>query len=300
MPAALAHTPADLERILIRRAHADHFGLAADLVAVSGAQVWTHPWNTPALADYTADRAQRVAFYADVLRRAAVPAGVMVALRRATQGVNRFAQPVAVDAALTDGDSLRLAGRSWQVLHTPGHTAGLICLYEPQSRTLLSSDHLLADISSNPLIEPPPPGHRERPRSLALYRASLQRIAALNAARALPGHGPAIADVAALVARRLAFHQERLAQVLDALRSGARTTWDVVQRLFPDREPLDTFLAVSEVIGHLDLLEMEGQIQGEVVDGVIRWTIVAHARSAGSEPNKETPVEHTKNSRPGG
>lgn len=263
----------DLERIVVSHAHVDHFGLAAELVAASGAQVLTHRWNPPSMGEYEADRDRRVAFYAELLRQAAVPGEMMVAVGQATRGVNRFAQPVAVDGTLDEGDILRLAGRDWQVLHTPGHAAGLICLYEPASRTLLSSDHLLADISSNPLVEPPLPGETERPRSLALYRASLQRVAALDPARALPSHGPVIHDVAGLVRQRLEFHEQRMERVLDAVRQGAHTTWEVTQALFPGRSPIETFLALSEVIGHLDLLEVEGSLQGEWVAGVIRWQL---------------------------
>jgi glyoxylase-like metal-dependent hydrolase (beta-lactamase superfamily II) len=264
----------DLERIVVTHAHADHFGLAANLAAASGAQVLTHPWNLPALGDYHADRDRRIAFYAGMLRQAAVPEEIMRAVGRATRSVDRYARPVAVDRTVDEGDTVRLAGRDWQVLHTPGHAAGLICLYEPASRTLLSSDHLLADISSNPVVEPPPPGHTERLRSLALYTKSLQRVAAMEIDRALPSHGPVIQDVAGLVRQRLAFHQRRMARVLDALRSGARTTWDVTHALFPNLSPLDIFLAVSEIIGHLDLLEMEGRIAGEEANGVILWRLL--------------------------
>ena len=72
--AVLGIRPAQLERILVTHAHVDHFGLAAQLVAASGAQVWTHPWNVPALADYEADRERTTSFYAGLLRRAAIPA----------------------------------------------------------------------------------------------------------------------------------------------------------------------------------------------------------------------------------
>jgi glyoxylase-like metal-dependent hydrolase (beta-lactamase superfamily II) len=273
--AVLDHTLDDLDRIIVTHAHVDHFGLAADLVDVSGAQVWTHSWNIRTLGDYQADRAHRLAFYADLLRQAAVPADILSAVGQATQGVNRFSRPVSVDVTLQEGDTLRLADLNWQVLHTPGHAAGLICLYEPTSRTLLSSDHLLADISSNPVVEPPPPGRVERPRSLALYKESLQRVAAMEIERALPSHGPVIYDVTGLVKERLSFHQQRMIRVLDAVQQGASTTWDVTNAIFPDRSPLDTFLAVSEVIGHLDLLEMEGKIRGEQVNGVIRWQVLA-------------------------
>lgn len=259
--ARLGYAVADVQRIVVTHAHVDHFGLAAELQAASGAEVVTHPWNVEALADYAGDRERRTAFYAELFQHAAVPPEILAAMYEATRAVNRFAAPVAVDRTVEEGDPLLLAGRRWRVLHTPGHAAGLVCLYEPEGGILLSSDHLLADISSNPVVEPPPPGHSERLRSLALYRQSLQRVAALEIARALPSHGPIIDDVGGLVARRLAFHQRRLDRILEALRAGARTTWDVTLPLFPGRSPLDTFLAVSEVIGHLDILEMEGYIE---------------------------------------
>jgi glyoxylase-like metal-dependent hydrolase (beta-lactamase superfamily II) len=283
----LGYSVTELDRVLITHAHADHFGLAADLVAASKAQVMTHPWNISTLGDYAQDRDRRLDFYARLLRQAAVPTGILQAVGQATRGVNRFARPIAVDGTIDEGDSLQLAGRTWQVLHTPGHAAGLICLYEPTSRTLLSSDHLLADISSNPVVEPPPPGQTERLLSLALYRQSLQRVATLDAVRALPSHGPVIHDVAGLVGRRLDFHQQRVARVLDALHSGAQTTWDVTHSLFPDRSPLDTFLAVSEVIGHLDLLEMEGRIVGEENRGVIFWKLLPDLGKKPEEHQRE-------------
>jgi len=271
--AALGYAPTQLERIVLSHTHVDHVGLAADLLDASGAQVLTHPWNVERLSDFDADREQTVAFYVDLLRCSAVPAEVLTAVGWVTKGMKNFARPVAVSATLDEGQTIRLAGRDWQVLHTPGHSAGLICFYEPQSRTLLSGDHLLADISSNPVVEPPPPGQAERLCSLAAYRDSLRRVAAMEIALALPSHGPAIADVAGLVAQRLGFHEQRLAQVLAALRNGARTTWDVVDTLFPNRSPLDTFLAVSEVIGHLDVLEMEGKIRSDVLDGITQWSL---------------------------
>jgi glyoxylase-like metal-dependent hydrolase (beta-lactamase superfamily II) len=270
--AALGYTPAQLERIILSHAHVDHVGLAADLVDASGAQVLTHPWNAAQLSDCAADRDRTVAFYADLLRCSAVPVEMLAAVGWATKGMKSFTRPVDVSATLDEGQITRLTGRDWQVLHTPGHSAGLICLYEPQSRLLLSSDHLLADISSNPVVEPPPPGQAERLCSLAAYRDSLRRVAAMDIALALPSHGPAIADVASLVAQRLAFHEQRLAQVLAALSDGARTTWDVVHILFPNRSPLETFLAVSEVVGHLDLLAMEGKIGSNIQDGIMQWS----------------------------
>jgi glyoxylase-like metal-dependent hydrolase (beta-lactamase superfamily II) len=126
--AKLGYAVADLDRIVVTHAHVDHFGLLADLVSVSGSEVLTHPWNVPSLSDYAVDRERRVAFYAGLLRQAAVPEEVMRSVGQVTQGMRRFALPTAVDVTLDEGDSVRMAGRDWQVLHTPGHAAGLICL----------------------------------------------------------------------------------------------------------------------------------------------------------------------------
>lgn len=272
--ARLGYRLPDLGRILITHAHADHFGLAADLVSESRAEVWAHPWNITSLANSDQHRKLRISFYAELMQRAAVPAEIIAAVGRATGNVNRYAQPVAVDTTLQEGDTLFMADREWQVLHTPGHSTGLVCFYEPTSRTLLSSDHLLADISSNPVVEPAPPGESQRPRSLALYRQSLERVAAMKIDRALPSHGPIIHDVSGLVRQRLAFHQRRMERVLEALRQGAKTTWDVTQALFPGLSPLDTFLAISEAIGHLELLELEGAISSCNTGDVIVWSLV--------------------------
>lgn len=273
--AQLGYGPADLERIVVTHAHVDHFGLARDLADTSGAEVWTHPWNVAALGNFVADREERVRFYGQLLSEAAVPLEVMQAVGSITAGMTAFSRPVAVTRTLDEGATVRLAGRDWQVLHTPGHASGLICLYEPESGTLLSSDHLLAGISSNPVVEPPPPGETERPRSLVLYRQSLRRVAAMGLSVALPSHGPAIYDIAGLVAKRMAFHERRLERVVEALRAGAQTTWEVTELLFPGRPPLDTFLAVSEVVGHLDVLEIEGRIAAERRGGSLAWRPLA-------------------------
>ena len=50
--AALGHSVHDVRRIVVTHAHADHYGLAANIAAESGAQVLTHPFNRPTLQAY--------------------------------------------------------------------------------------------------------------------------------------------------------------------------------------------------------------------------------------------------------
>lgn len=50
-----------------------------------------------------------------------------------------------VDIKLVDGDSISLGNLNLQVIHTPGHTMGSICLYEPKSKALFSGDTIFVD-----------------------------------------------------------------------------------------------------------------------------------------------------------
>jgi glyoxylase-like metal-dependent hydrolase (beta-lactamase superfamily II) len=158
-------------------------------------------------------------------------------------------------------------------LHTPGHSSGVVCLYEPESRVLLSNDHLLRDISSNPLVEPPPPGRTEKLRSLVEYVAQLRRVAAMDVRIAWPGHGEPIHDVAELVRQREAFHQQRAGRIVELLNGSELTAYQVARLLFPRLDPMNFFLAISEVLGHLELLEAEGRITSARRADVVMWQI---------------------------
>jgi glyoxylase-like metal-dependent hydrolase (beta-lactamase superfamily II) len=54
-------------------------------------------------------------------------------------------QPVAaytVDQALSDDDTLHLGDTEWEVIATPGHTQGHLCLWQPEDRILAVGDAL--------------------------------------------------------------------------------------------------------------------------------------------------------------
>jgi predicted transcriptional regulator len=70
--------------------------------------------------------------------------------------------------------------------------------------------------------------------------------------------------VEGVVAVRLAFHHERGERILKILGRRERTVYQISKVLFPDLDPINRFLAVSEVIGHLDWLEERGQVESRM------------------------------------
>jgi glyoxylase-like metal-dependent hydrolase (beta-lactamase superfamily II) len=91
--------------------------------------------------------------------------------------------PASITRRLADGDVIDLGDRSFEVLHTPGHSPGSICLWEAASGTLLSGDVI---VDGEPLLD-------ELPRSSpADFAVSLCRLADLPMQVVFAGHGPVI------------------------------------------------------------------------------------------------------------
>ena len=90
-----------------------------------------------------------------------------------------------VDKVLLDGDAIDLGGLTLEVLHTPGHTKGSICLYEPVSRTMFTGDSVFADAVGRTDLKSGSPVELE---------ASVRRLAEFHdkkgISRIYPGHGP--------------------------------------------------------------------------------------------------------------
>ena len=263
----------DIRRIVVTHAHVDHYGLAAQIIAESGAQVLSHSRNRSRLIDYDGEEERQSEFYRAAFLANGVPPDQIDRLAKGMRSMTKDADSIPAESfvPLEDGDTLALGSDQWQVVYAPGHASGLICLFEPKTRTLISSDHLLRDITSNPVFEPPLRGETERPRALVDYIASMQKTAELNPRLALPAHGEPIYDVRALVDARIVFHRSRLDHIAQQLDCCATTAYEICGILFPKLKSFDLFLGLSEVIGHLDILEMEGRVRREDDGKLVRY-----------------------------
>jgi hydroxyacylglutathione hydrolase len=145
-----------VKQILMTHAHLDHVGGAYALKRLTGAPILLNKNDLPLLQ---AMKAQAAMF------------GVALP------------ETVPPDEDLAEGLIVGLARYPAQVLHTPGHTPGSVCLYFASLKLLISGDTLFAGgIGRTDL-----PGGDH-----AQMTCSLQRLLALpEETRVLPGHGPA-------------------------------------------------------------------------------------------------------------
>ncbi len=273
--AALGYRVEDVRRVLLTHHHIDHIGLTAEIVRRSGADVLTHPRNVGWLADNEVERMRHFPFFQKIWDESGVPEEIVSAMVASGQRQHQWTEPVNVTRTINEGDTLDLAGAGWRVYHTPGHAGGLVCLWEAESRTLLANDHLIRDISSNAMLEPPPTMNGPRPKRLVEYLRHMQRMADLNPAIALPGHGEPVEDVPGLVRQRLTFHERRKQRILTTLAERPLTLWELTQPLFPRlMHGVDYFLALSEILGHLDLLEEDEKVSTMRDGALVRWASI--------------------------
>lgn len=92
-------------------------------------------------------------------------------------------RPRKVDSKLEGGDVIKSGGMRLEVVHTPGHTKGSICLYDRKRKVLFSGDTVFADGFGRIDL----PGG-----SLTEIMKSLERLARLDVDRILPGHGSVV------------------------------------------------------------------------------------------------------------
>lgn len=256
----------DLQRILITHFHLDHAGAAAELARRSGATVHLSSRSIYYLTNLEEKDRPGWEFFLHL----GVPRENLETLKRIWRGGELFGwhgqQPQELET-LEDGAELEFTdGSKLQALYTPGHSPDHFSFFDEAGGNFFSGDLLLDKITPNPGVYFDPENGGRRTRSLINYIDSLEKVARLDVRRTLAGHGGEIADVRELIESNLKFIYQRKDKLLDLVRELDRpTVYELTTAHFRELDLMNTMLAVSETVAHLDLLKRDGQVS--LIDG---------------------------------
>lgn len=157
---------------------------------------------------------------------------------------------------IADGARLAYGSYEFRVVETRGHTAGHLCLYEPNLKFFLSGDHILGEISPNIT------GWDSALNPLGDYFDSLEKVKGLEVDLVLPGHRTPFGGLAERVSTLKAFHRRRLMEVLAILSDGradpykvaSRMTWDIKFDLWDELPVPQRWFATGEALSHIRYL----------------------------------------------
>lgn len=135
--------------LALTHTHPDHCGMAGRLQAETGCTVWLHEREAAVLGSRHAAPDALVVEVERWLGRHGVPAVDAARIARASLPVRGYVAPLTPDRTLRGGEALMVGAFVFEVLWTPGHAPGHVCLYERNHRVLLAGDHVLPTITPN-------------------------------------------------------------------------------------------------------------------------------------------------------
>jgi glyoxylase-like metal-dependent hydrolase (beta-lactamase superfamily II) len=273
--AAHGRTIEELELIVITHQHMDHLGLLEILARRSGAEVAAFHQLSGYLRSFSASATLDDEFALAVMQRNGVPPDLATVLGSVGAAFRAFGSSGRVTRELHDGDTLALRDRRFRVLHRPGHSPSDLVFWDEERRMLIAGDHLLAHISSNPVMSRPLDGGPDssRPPALLNYLDSMRATRELPLELALPGHGDPVADHVQLIDGRLQMHERRAGKVLRMLDDGPLTAYEIALQMWGNVAVTQAYLTLSEVLGHTDLLVRDGRVREVEDGGVVRFSV---------------------------
>ncbi len=286
----LGVTFADLRYVAITHFHSDHAGLAGMIQRHSEAEILMHADSERFLGLWSDEEGQGPVYMAPdaFFLQHGLPEASLQVFRSMRRRFRSLTLPFRVTRKVDDGEAIRVGGKDWITVFTPGHAVGHICVYCPQLDLAFTGDHLLQRITPNISIQSDrhPLDLPDRYNPLRDYLLSLEKTRTLGFSLGLPSHGRLITDPQGRIDELLAHHDSRLRLMFGVLGAGPKTAYEVARHAFPNRhDPFDHWLMLGETLAHLELLEARRQVERIRDNGHVRFRqVVASTPATGCQP----------------
>jgi len=188
---------------------------------------------------------------------------------------NMIGEDTPVHMGLQGGETLIIGDEHYEILHTPGHTAGHIALWDANRRLLLMQDAVLGQgvpDQSGAVISPPPY------YAVASYKATIHQLRSLEPDYVFSAHYPDMRAEAAqqFFTEALHFVQQVEAAVMTVLIEQKRplSLVNIMAVLDEQFGPFPVFIQwVGPALAHLHALKLAGHIHTRPIEGVRHWQI---------------------------
>jgi glyoxylase-like metal-dependent hydrolase (beta-lactamase superfamily II) len=260
-----------LTDILLTHFHIDHIGLIPRIKNSSKSlNLWIHSVEKELSRSIVEDFRKYLSDMKDFLKASDAPSSYADNLQNFHPAffTPRAYEEIAKDAyPLCDGQEIHAGQYSFQVLWTPGHSPGHICLYEPNLKVLIAGDHVL------PTITPHVSQFMVDTNPLEDYLKSLEKVEGLNVKVVLPAHEKPFTDLGGRVRQLKNHHEKRLKEILTLLlkngsltpyRLASMVSWNVKYKSWDTFPPFQKYLALGETLSHLTFLEKKGLVKKNV------------------------------------
>lgn len=238
-----------VRQIVLTHHHFDHSSGANQLREATGAKVSLHDREVNFLKDWQSEAPQDIEAPPTDDEKAAEN---QKKLAEQIEGFRKQAAEAGPDVRVSDGDTIKVGGLTLEIVHTPGHTLGSVCIYLREERALFTGDTALG--LGTVAISPPPHG------DMAMYLQSLERLKGYDCAVMLPGHGQAVHDVPHKLQELIDHRLEREEQVLRLLSDGKRTPKAMLSAIYMELDKRIVPMALRQIEAHLAKLEAEGRV----------------------------------------
>jgi glyoxylase-like metal-dependent hydrolase (beta-lactamase superfamily II) len=277
-----------IRRLVISHLHPDHFGLASLIQEHSpGCKVFMHRADAAGILKSQADFDRFIDELHSWLGTHGTPDSLLVEMLKASRETLRFFELPRPNVLVNGGELIAFGKWSFEVLATPGHTVGTICLYDKGSKTLFSGDHILPTITPNISLGP-----RYMGNPLGDYLDSLKNVRGVEAEYVLPSHERIFSNLGERIQEIEHHHEERLDEALSIIASSSRpqTAFEIASKLrwntgkWEDLTPWDKRAALMETLAHLKYLEELEQVR-EIRDDRSNKTAFALIKKGAKKDN---------------
>jgi glyoxylase-like metal-dependent hydrolase (beta-lactamase superfamily II) len=272
-----------IRTLIVTHNHPDHYGLAGRLVELARCGLVMHHLDSIHIEGRYADFLGIESEMEHWLRVHGVPVGELSTFVKASESILDRVNIAKPDREVMGGERIPAGGREWEIVWTPGHSAGHICLYERTNAVFLSGDHILNPITPNVGLHAESMGN-----PLADYLSSLRQVREYEVDLVLPAHGNEFHGFRERIDELLAHHEERLHEIRAILQTGPRTAYEVAagMRWRADRgwDELPAFqrrMATTEALAHLEVMHGRGDILRRTTEGgLVRYSLASVRPSA--------------------